>query len=111
VIIYNNDYILKKTFGIVSKSNCSPLDKKLNLCITTFAFVKWKDNQFYTGYTSDLKRLNEHLSAKCNLLNIGTFKIIFWRMHKPTNATRKYLKSEMEKYILKQNASFFFILR
>ena len=72
-----------------------------------------KDNQFYTGYTSDLKRrLNEHQSAKVNSTKyrLPLQLIYFEGCLNQQDATRreKYLKSGNGKIYLRSRLRNFF---
>ena len=78
-----------------------------------YVLLSEKDNLFYTGYTSDLKRrLNEHQSAKVySTKNRLPVKLIYFEgCLNQQDATRreKYLKSGNGKIYLRNRMRHFF---
>lgn len=78
-----------------------------------YVLLSEKDNQFYTGYTSDLKRrLSEHQSGKVHSTKYRLpLKLIYFEgcLHQQ-DATRreKYLKSGNGKIYLRNRMRLFF---
>ena len=78
-----------------------------------YVLLSEKDNQFYTGYTANLKnRLNEHLSGKVHSTkNRLPLKLIYFEgCINQQDATRreKYLKSGNGKIYLRSRMRLFF---
>jgi len=95
----------------------TPLDQKIwTMYYYIYVLLSEKDNQFYTGYTSDLNnRLMLHNNGKVeSTKNRRPLKLIYWEgCLNQQDATRreKYLKSGNGKIYLRNRLSNFLILR
>jgi|SRR6185312_11878771 len=92
----------------------TPLDQKIwTMYYYIYVLLSEKDNQFYTGYTSDLNnRLMLHNNGKVeSTKNRRPLKLIYWEgCLNQQDATRreKYLKSGNGKIYLRNRLSNFF---
>ena len=81
----------------------------------TYVIQSKKDNRWYTGYASDLrKRFNDHNAGKVNSTkNRGPFELIYYEAcldKRDAIARERYLKSGMGKRYLKNRLKRFLSL-
>jgi putative endonuclease len=92
----------------------TPLDQKNNsMYYYVYVLLSKKDNQFYTGYTSNLnQRISSHNEGKVDSTkNRGPLKLIYWEgclNQQDASRREKYLKSGNGKIYLRNRLSNFF---
>ena len=79
----------------------------------TYVLLSFKDNDFYIGYTSDLKRrIEEHnLGKNFSTKFRGTFKLVYYESclnEKDARQREAYLKSSIGHRFLKRRLHNFF---